>query len=565
MKLKIVLLSFVISCVLAGCSSKTSTVRMVSGPHQMVKAQNDLFLQQKTYDPWVLTSNDPNNQIPAYLAGAGAGILYDPSGPIGAFLGGEYDSKGVIVSDAKAKVQVPASLHPLTQQLNLKTGVLVTNFTNGTQYPSYGPHSAVPVDWPTFWKKSDIAIVGDPEAQQVTHAELFYLCSSVKAGSDHSIPPMGLSSSVYLGHIFWDAEIWMMPALLPQHPDLARSIIDYRFTRLSAAEELAKEHGFAGAEYPWESAATGLEEAPAEFSHERHITADVAYAAWQYYLWTGDKFYLQKEGWPILSATANYWVSRAKLGADGKYHIANVMGPDETAGLVTDNAWTNAIAQYNLTAAEDAAAATGSTANPKWKTVAKNMYVPYDSKNQIFLEYPAMDRDRGQAKQADTQMLIYPLNYPMSRAAESNTLDYYLKHTIQFGPAMTSSINAVVAARLGRGQQSLDLYRDSYRPFMRGPWDAFSEKRTKSDVYFTTGMGGNLQVTLYGFAGLNLTSGGRTGQGSLIARDGDASLYASPHLPPGWTGITVNGIHFRDKTYTLTIKQGNSVTVRTGS
>jgi trehalose/maltose hydrolase-like predicted phosphorylase len=372
---------------------------------------------------------------------------------------------------------------------------------------------------------------------------------------------MGLSSTVYLGHIFWDAEIWMMPALLPQHPELAKSIVDYRFDRLGAAEKLAKEHGFAGAEYPWESAATGLEEAPVEFSHERHITADVAYASWQYYLWTGDKSFLSKEGWPVLSATANYWVSRVKLGLDGMYHIDFVIGPDENAGEVTDNAWTNAMAQYNLNAAVTAARDTGNPVNPKWADVAGKMFIPYDSKAHLFLEYPQFDLARGEAKQADTQMLIYPLNFPMMQAAANNTLDYYLQHTIQFGPAMTSSINAIVAAKLGRAQQSLDLYHDSYRPFMRGPWDAFSEKRTKSDVYFTTGMGGNLQVVLYGFAGLNIASGDQKGKGVLAAKHGDAVLYVDPHLPPGWTELQVKGINFRGTTYKVDIKAGNSVTI----
>ena len=128
----------------------------------------------------------------------------------------------------------------------------------------------------------------------MTHANLFYLLSSTYPGSDHSIPPMGLSSNLYGGHIFWDAEVWMLPALIVQHPDYARSIIDYRFKLLGQAKKNAQAHGFAGAEYPWESADTGAEMAPAEFAKERHITADVGWAAWQYYLWTGDKAYLQE-------------------------------------------------------------------------------------------------------------------------------------------------------------------------------------------------------------------------------------------------------------------------------
>ena len=96
---------------------------------------------------------------------------------------------------------------------------------------------------------------------------------------------------------------------------------------------------------------------------------------------------------------------------------------------------------------------------------------------------------------------------------------------------------------------------------MRGPWDAFAEKRTSNRVYFCTGMGGCLQSVLYGFAGLQVVEPGQKGQGTKIAGDGEASLYADPHLPPGWGGLTVKGVRFRGKTFDLTVTPGNKVTV----
>jgi len=547
-------LFFVVVLGVSGCSSQNSSSPPVVGPHAVVQAENNDFLSQKSFDPWVLSTTDPTQPLPAYLPSGAIGSICGAVGaPETVYEGGHYDKNGVIISTQSGLVPLAPAAADYKQTLNLQTGVLSTvSETSSTVAKSS-------LDWPDFWKHSDIVIGGDPEAQQVTHAELFDLCGSLAPGSSNSIPPMGLSSDVYLGHIFWDAEIWMLPAILPQHPELARSIIDYRFERLPAAKSLAKSHGFKGAEFPWESAATGFEQAPQEFSQERHITADIAYAAWQYYLWTGDKAYLDREGWPLLSSTADYWVSRVSKSADGRYHIENVIGPDENAGVVSDDAWTNAVVRYNLLAATEAAELTGHAVNPAWTIIAKNIVQPFDQKSEIYLEYPAMNVDRSQAKQADTQMLIYPLNLPMSKVAAANTLNYYLKHTITVGPAMTSSINAVVAARLGNQQLSLNLYRDSYRPFMRGPWDAFSEKRTKSDVYFTTGMGGNLQVVLYGFAGINVAPKGKVGEGHLIAASSDASLYADPHLPPGWSGLTLDGIKFCGATYNLQISSDSTI------
>jgi trehalose/maltose hydrolase-like predicted phosphorylase len=549
----------------------------MGGPHAQVQAENQLFLNQKTFDPWVLTSNDPNHFLVAYLANGQAGCVYDAkSNPVtyiqaGHYVGGQLQASHGPSSFNLLKVLMEEPAKGYTQSLNLRTGQFSTTGFSQTSRTAVALQASG--SWPAFWKKSDIEIDGDPEAQQVTHANMFYLASSTYAGSDHSIPPMGLSSNGYGGHIFWDAEIWMFPALIAQHPDLAKSIIDYRFKLLPQAMKNAKAYGFQGAEYPWESAADGKEEAPAEFAKERHITADVAYAAWQYYLWTGDKNYLNKEGFPILSATADYWVSRVKKGPDGSYHIEGVMPPDETANIVNDDAWTNSIVQYNLRSASQAAILTnhapvGAIAPPpaytQWQQIAGKLALPFDKTQGMYLEYAGVDEGHLMAKQADTQMLMYPLNVPMTDAVAGKTLDYCLQHTITVGPAMTSSINAIVAARLGRAQQSLDLFRDSYRPFERGPWDAFSEKRTTDNVYFCTGMGGCLQTVLYGFAGLNVAEIGDKGLGKQIASNGDASLYCDPHLPPGWTKLVVKGVKFRGQTLDVTIGAGNTVNVAKG-
>ena len=415
--------------------------------------------------------------------------------------------------------------------------------------------------WASIWDTSDITINGDPEAQQVTHANLFYLLSSTFPGSAWSIPPMGLSSNVYGGHIFWDAEVWMLPALIVQHPDYAKSIVDYRFKLLAQAERNAQEHGFQGAEYPWESADTGKEEAPAGFVRERHITADVAFAAWQYYLWTGDKAYLQHEGWPLLQATAQYWVSRVTKGQDGLWHINGVLSPDETAGVVDDDAYTNAAVRDNLRAATRAAVLVGQPSDPRWTVIANALVIPFDKARAIPAENSKPLTDRFAAKQADTLLLLYPLHGAYDAATQRRMLDYYGAHTMKAGPAMTSSIEAVVAARLGLGAASQGYFRDSYRPFERGPWDAFSEKRTTNNIYFLTGMAGCLQSVLYGFGGLRVSEAGEKTAGRKLAGDRVASLYADPHLPPGWGGLTIKGVRFRGKSLDVRILPGNKVIV----
>ena len=542
------ILASIALCVLSACCRADPPA---PAPDESVRR----FLSQKTFDPWVLTDTDPrpDYDMMPYVCDGKTGSLLGFSGkPFSTLRAGGYVNGRMLYPPPSAWSQeedLPAG--SVKQRYDLYRGIFHYNSAQ------FGPIR----DWPRLWKTSDIVIAGDPEAQQVTHANLFYLLSSTYPGSDHSIPPCGLSSAQYGGHIFWDAEVWMLPALIVQHPEEARGMIDYRFKRLAQAKRSAKREGFAGAEYPWESADTGAEVAPGDMHRERHVTADVGWAAWQYYLWTGDKAYLKSEGWPIVSATADYWVSRVTKGPEGKYHLRRVISPDEEAGIVTDDAWTNAVVRANLQAAVRAAQGMRQPADPRWEAVADALYLPYDRTRRIPAENVRPMGDKFIAKQADALLLVYPLNVPLDKATVGRMLDFYAPRVSQRGPAMTASIHAVVAARLGRRQQSLDLFHASYRPHMRVPWDAFSENAGGGIGYFCTGMGGCLQSVLYGFAGLQVVELGQKGPGTKLAGDGEASLYAAPHLPPGWGGLTVKGIRFRGKTLDLSVAPGDKVTV----
>ncbi|HRI20003.1 MAG TPA: glycoside hydrolase family 65 protein, partial [Panacibacter sp.] len=195
--------------------------------------------------------------------------------------------------------------------------------------------------WDDLWK-SDIVIDGDAQAQQDVHSMMYHLYSFTREGAANSPSPMGLSGLGYNGHVFWDTELWMFPALLVLHPELAKGMLEYRFERLEAARRNAFSHGYKGAMFPWESAGTGVEETPVwalSGPFEHHITADVGMAAWNYYSVTQDKDWLREKGWPILSATADFWASRVERNGPGKYDIKNVVAADEWAENIDNNAF----------------------------------------------------------------------------------------------------------------------------------------------------------------------------------------------------------------------------------
>jgi len=367
-----------------------------------------------------------------------------------------------------------------------------------------------------------------------------------------SIAPESLSGNFYKGHVFWDAEVWMFPALLAQHPDLARTILDYRFKHLDEAKRRAKAQGFAGADFPWESAATGKETAPGGFDTGRHVTAGVGWAHWQYWLASRDMKWLRERGWPVLSAVADHFASRAKKNpATGKYDIRGVFGPDESAGKVDNNIYTNALARYCLLAAGQAAKVVGKPANPAWAAVAANIALPYDKTNDRYL---ARENDNGRpTKQADGELVLYPAALPMKESTARSTFAYHTARPIKNGPAMTASIHALLAARLGQKDDAERAFRESYRPFVRGPFLLFSEKRSLDRCVFTTGAGGVLQSVLYGFGDLRWED-----------FDNPAQIAKRPvTLPPSWKKLTLTGIRRAGKTYTLTVTPQSRTLTRT--
>ncbi len=156
--------------------------------------------------------------------------------------------------------------------------------------------------WEELWK-SDIIIEGDPESQKDVRSMLYHLYSFAREGAAMSPSPMGLSGLGYNGHVFWDTELWMYPALLVMQPEMAKSMIEYRYRRLDAAKRNAFSKGFKGAMFPWESAESGVEETPVwalSGPFEHHITGCVAIATWNYFCVTQDTGWLREKGWPIL-------------------------------------------------------------------------------------------------------------------------------------------------------------------------------------------------------------------------------------------------------------------------
>ncbi|WP_433192356.1 discoidin domain-containing protein [Nocardia sp. CA-107356] len=407
--------------------------------------------------------------------------------------------------------------------------------------------------WRALWR-ADIEVPDQPDVQTWARGALYSLYSSTNSQQDNSISPVGLSSDNYAGAVFWDADIWMFPGLLQFAPELAKSVVEYRYRTLPAAQANARRLGYRGAFYPWTSAGRGdLDEChswdPPHCLTQIHLQGDISLAAWQYYTATGDTDYLRNRSWPIMRGLAEFWASRVTRNDDGSYSIRNVAGPDEYSNGVNDAVYTNAVAALALRNAARAAEILGEQHPPVWTTIADGLRMPFDGARRIFVQFDGYTGTP--IKQADTVLLIYPLDWPMPPDVAANVLEYYSERTDPDGPAMTDSVHAIDAAKIGVPGCATDTFLErAARPFVRAPFGQFDEARgakvgAKDPLAgapaftFVTAAGGFLQTFTNGLLGLRLDVDG---------------IRIAPTLAPELSkGVTIHGIHWQGRTFDATI------------
>ena len=405
--------------------------------------------------------------------------------------------------------------------------------------------------WARRWREACVWIPDDPNAQLATRFALFQLWNTVATSGEAAVGARGLSGSGYAGHVFWDADVFVLPAIVSMAPTAARAMLDYRLRRLPAARQLAHARGYDGARFPWESASLGDDVTPTAGQIgeawvpiltgqlEEHITADVAWAAAHYAAWTGDDAFLRGPARPLLHETARYWASRITVDPDGSAHLRHVIGPDEYHDDVDDNAYTNVMARWNLRAA--AASTPDDPEAGRWRQLADSLVDGYDlttRRHEQFHGYHALQQllvadvgrpplaadlllgpertSRSQIiKQPDVLMAHHLLPAEMPTGSLAADLDYYLPRTAH-GSSLSPAITAAVLARAGRPDEALahlDLA-------LRLDLDDLTGM-TSAGLHVAT-LGGVWQALLSGFAGVQVS-------GNVLSVD--------PQLPSRWSTL----------------------------
>ncbi len=449
-------------------------------------------------------------------------------------------------------------------------------------------------EWDSRVAKADVQIEGDDFLQSSLRFAEYHLISAANPEDSRvSIGARALTGEAYKGHVFWDTEMYMLPFYIYTHPESARALLLYRHETLAAAREKARSAGFAGAMYPWESADTGEETTPRAIitpagevirvlngEMEIHISADIAFAVWQYWQATGDDDFFLRAGAEILLETARFWASRGTMEADGAYHIRHVIGPDEYHDDVDDNAYTNLLAAWNLRHGAETPRILQRWPEvwrelrvrlhleeaelTAWSRLADSMFNGFDPETRLFEQFSgyfnkeaidlksyeprsaAMDVILGHGKiqqtnvikQADVVMALYLFWDDFSADVRATNFRYYEPRTAH-GSSLSPAIHSLIAARLGYMALAQRYLRQAAEIDLR------NNMGNASGGVHAAALGGLWQAIVFGFAGVRTRTDG---------------IEFSPNLLPDWHRLSFP-LEWRNRQLRVSIEP-NSIRVR---
>lgn len=449
--------------------------------------------------------------------------------------------------------------------------------------------------WAGYWDLADIEIGGCVSDQQALRFSLFHLRQSNPEDDYRSIGANGMTGDKYRGHVFWDTEMYMVPAFLYSEPAVVRPLLMYRYNLLDRARERARQMGGVGALFSWNSISG--EECGVVFeasTAEYHLVSAVASAIARYHDATGDDGFLHDYGAEVVFETARFLEDRGCFVAHkgGQFCINVVCGPDEYGCGVNNNCYTNMMAQWHLAYAADLyermrqdapdslkalASRIGLSRDEPgaWRMASEKMYIPFNEglgiheQDDSFLSLDPVDMSmvprntdireimhplnlwRMQvAKQADVVLLMFVLGHRFSADVKKANYEFYEPRTCH-GSSLSACIHAIVAAEIGRHEDAYDYLRESVM------MDLNDFKNNTGGGVHSACLGGTWMAVVNGMAGM---------------RDYPDGLRFNPMLPHAWKRYRFK-VRYRgallevvvDETNTtLRLLEGDSVTCMVG-
>ncbi|MFA5292701.1 MAG: glycosyl hydrolase family 65 protein [Phycisphaerae bacterium] len=456
--------------------------------------------------------------------------------------------------------------------------------------------------WHKRWEDADVIIDGDQKAQFALRFSIYHLLAVAPVHSDKiSIPARGLSSQVYKGAIFWDTELYMLPFFIYNFPEIARNLVKYRINSLQGARQKAREYGYKGAFYAWESQDDG-KEACTHFNvtdvftgrpirtyfrdKQVHISADVVYGIWEYYKATGDEKILVDGGAEVILECARFYYSYAYFKKDkNRYEILDVTTPDEHHERVNNNPYTNRMVKYTIDVALETIDLLKNKYNKAYKNLInrinfqddiekiedlqQNLYIPrplqknsiieqFDSylkledislkhlKSRIIKPNEYLGGPNGLAtttqiiKQADVVLLLNQFKEEYSNKIKKANWEYYEQRT-EHGSSLSTCMYSMLAAHLGKIEWAYKYFMKTATIDLDGKYKQYVGTLYIGGTH-PAANGGTWLAAIFGFAGLEISN--------------DTPLV-KPKLPKKWKRMKFN-IRVKGKKFTIEITQNKA-------
>ncbi len=406
--------------------------------------------------------------------------------------------------------------------------------------------------WENYWLENDVEIIGNDFDQLAIRFALYHMRVFTPFKDNRlNIGAKGLSGEGYKGHTFWDTEIFCLPPQIFTNPLVARNLLEYRYFGLSRARDKAKNNGFSGAQYPWESAWITDGEVTPVFGAadivtgestkiwsgfiEQHISADIAYAIWLYEKITDDEEFMRKMGYEMVFETATFWASRAEYNAKlDQYELNDVIGPNEYKEHINNDAFTNYMAKFNVDYAISLVERLSKSERKKlsefinlkcWKEFSKKIYLPVANKNGIiaendtFLSLKDIDLSKYKnqsnvgtifedfnleqvnnmqvCKQADVLLLLLLKEELFTNETKTANWDYYESRTLH-DSSLSLSTHAILANDMKNSKLADQLFK------MACDIDLGQNPKTSDHGIHAASLAGIWQVVILGYSGVRM-------------------------------------------------------------
>jgi alpha,alpha-trehalose phosphorylase len=397
-----------------------------------------------------------------------------------------------------------------------------------------------------FWSGADVEVDGPVQIQQAVRFGIFHAYQAAARAEMRAIPAKGLTGPGYDGHAFWDTESFVLPLLSATAPIAARDALRWRLSTMDLAQERAATLRLAGAAFPWRTIRG--QECSAYWpagTAAMHLNADIAVAAARYVWWTGDDIFERDVALPLLVETARLWMSLGYEGADGRFHIDGITGPDEYSAIADDNIYTNLMAARNLAAAADAVARwpehtdASDAEAAAWRRAADRVALPYNERLKVheqsarFTEHKTWDFERSAQengyplllhapyfdlysrqviKQADLMLAMHWCGTAFTAAEKARAFAYYEPLTVR-DSSLSACTQAVMAAEVGHLDLAADYLAEA------ALMDLHDLEHNAKDGLHIASLAGGWLALVAGFGGM---------------RDSGDRLFFRPQLPPGW-------------------------------